>query len=362
MLFRASGMPRTLRCGASVRFPQARPDVDTDPAREGTCAAWVAECVMNGDASSAEDYLGETHENGWVVDDDMVRHCQWYIDTIMARAGHHRAEVYVKHPTLPMAGTADHIGWSDDMQTLYVDDLKYGYKVVEATSPQLTAYLFLVLSNIPPEQWPKLVQLSILQPRALHKDGPYRKRVVSVAEMQPDLDHMQAMIEYVINTPDPVATPGAHCYRCAKALGCTALTQSVYATWEAIQSREYLDPTPEQLSTELTMLERMTDLFEARNTAVRAEADAKLAEGGFIPGWAVQKKFGNKKFTVDDVSIQMITGIDPTVKKTCTPAELIRRGARKEVVDTITTNPFIGTTIKRVDESDVAAHFAQAKH
>ena len=82
MLLRPSAAHRWWRCSASIsatRLPDALPEEDQDAAREGTCAAWVAECVINGDASSAADMLGRSHENGWEVDDDMVRHVQEYM-------------------------------------------------------------------------------------------------------------------------------------------------------------------------------------------------------------------------------------------------------------------------------------------
>ena len=320
----------------------------------------MADKVINGEVADTSAMLGQTHENGWQVDLDMVNHLQWYVDTLMKRDGTHKAEYFAKHPTLPLQGTMDHIGWRRDFTFLTIDDLKYGYLIIEPTSWQLVAYLFLILSNMPPERWPQLIQLSILQPRAIHKDGPYRRRVVSIADIQPELDQMQAQIERIVSGYN-VATPGKDCYECPAATGCRALTESIYTMWEPIQSREHLEPTAAQLSAELVMLERMEAMFSARATAVRAEAEAKLAEGQFIPGWAMEKRWGKKKFTVDATSIQLITGIDPNDPSICTPAELIRRGAKKEVVDTITTKPYIGAKLSRVDESKIAAEFAAAQ-
>lgn len=346
-----------MTCGLSASYPA--PDETDDAAREGTCAAWVGETVINGDAHSCLDMLGKTHENGWVVDGDMVKHVQDYVD-LMAKRPQGKAEVFMQHPTLPLAGTADHIGWSMDMTTLYITDLKYGYKIVSVDTWQLIAYLFLVLSLIPPDRWPRLIQLAIYQPRATHKDGPYRKKVVSIAEIQPKLDEMQTQITHIIQQRVN-AVPGSHCMHCHLAASCTALTRTVYDIWQVVQSRDFIDPTPEQLSTELTMLQQMSDMFEARKTAVEAEAEARIMGAGFVPGWHVETKYGKRKFTVDDAMIRMMTGIDPTVTKTCTPAELIRRGAKEDVVKSITIKPRIGAKLTRVDEDDVAKHFAKAQ-
>ena len=57
---------------------------DGDAAREGTCAAWVAELVINGDATCAEDMLGKVHANGWEVDEEMVKHINAYLAILPA--------------------------------------------------------------------------------------------------------------------------------------------------------------------------------------------------------------------------------------------------------------------------------------
>lgn len=361
MFLRASASPRWMKCAASAHFPISRSDDDGDAAREGTCAAWVGELVINGDVASANDMLGQTHENGWTVDADMVKHIQWYADTIMVRDTTHKAEVRIDHPVFPMGGTADHLGWSRDWNTLYIDDLKYGYDIVEPTTWQLICYLFLILANIEPNHWPKLIQLSILQPRAIHNDGPYRKLVVDIAGIQPRLNQMQTRVEALLGGEN-LATPSDKCLHCTHAFKCTALTRTVYSMWEVLQSREYLNPTPHQLAEELSMVERMDELFTARKNAVQAESEARLNEGGFVPGWSLERRYGKRKFTVDSPVIEMLTGVDPSVDKTCTPAELIRRGANEKVVQTITTTPFIGVKMKRLDADNVATQFDKAKN
>ena len=108
---------------------------------------------------------------------------------------------------------------------------------------------------------------------------------------------------------------------------------SVYKTYDIVQrSRVYQQPSSQQLADEMTMLEKMKTVFEARYSAIEAELQARLDGGTFIPGYCLEKRYGKKKFTVDDLTIRLMTGINPTQSKTCTPAELIRRGANEDVV------------------------------
>jgi len=343
MTLRSSSAPTFMHCGASEHFPQPRPDTDSDASLEGTCAAWVAEVVINGDASSAEDMLGESHTNGWVVNEDMVRHIDGYI-AMLAKRDIHTAECFMKHPTLPMQGTADDIGWTTDMTTLFITDLKYGYGIVEVDTWQLVAYMLLVLSNLQPHQYPKMIQLAIYQPRAIHPDGIYRRKVISIQDALVLCQQMEQRITQIV-TGDNLASPGNQCKYCTKAIGCHAVTASVYQMLEPIESRAYLQPTPQQLSDELTMLRGATRLFEARKAAIEAEVETTINGGGFVPGWQLEKRYGKKKFTVDPMTIQILTGIDPKDDGVCTPAELIRRGALEATVKTITNSPFIGVKL-----------------
>ena len=218
MILRPSSAHQWMRCGMVAKTPPDRPEAQNDAALEGTCAAWVAEVVINGDATTAEDLLGRSHSNGWVVDEDMVRHMQSYLD-IVQRHQNGRAEVFRSHP-LGLQGTLDFEGISADGRITYITDLKYGYDVVEARENwQLLCYLWLLLTTLPAEKYPPMVQLAIYQPRALHRDGPYRKWVLGIDEYMPYMEQITRRIQNVEN----MAVSGDHCKHCLLAYGCEAL-------------------------------------------------------------------------------------------------------------------------------------------
>lgn len=330
------------------------PDRETDAAREGTCAAWVAEVVINGDASCAEDMIGKTHSNGWMVDEDMAMHVQNYIDIASDRKDV-TAEVFRKHevagfPTLQ--GTLDRESYSLDGSIYYIDDLKYGYDVVEPfENRQLICYAFLAFwRGVTSDR----VELSIYQPRAIHKEGPYRTWSVTRAELAPYFADLANRIEQIASG---IANAGSWCSHCLRAASCDALTRSVYSMWEPVSSRDIVKPTGVQLADELVMLDRMSSLLKARKAAVEMEAEVRIDAGQLVPGWNMSDNYGKSAWNCEPETIRMLTGVDPYVKKTVTPAELKRRGADKGVVASLTHRPRIGRKLKQVDERDIKRMF-----
>ena len=353
---RPSASRQWMHCGLSAHAPLDRPEQDGDAAREGTCAAWVAELVRNGDATCAEDMLGKTHNNGWAVDEEMVRHINAYLAVLPIMG---KSEVFMQ--TEHLEGTADDIGWIKGH--LAITDLKYGYGVVEAVNNwQLLSYLYLHTAGQHMNDWPDNVTLRIYQPRAIHDQGPLRSWHLTRAEYEPLLQRIGLRIKALVEGENE-AHVGPQCTHCMHAVGCQALTQSVYKIADLTTStRVYHTPSPEQLGDELAMLERMSALLKARRDAVEEEVIHRIAGGRFVPDWTIKSRYGKKRFTVDDASIAMLTGIDPAETKTCTPAELLRRGANPEVVNAITDTPRIGHKLVPFEGEDkVAAQFRAAK-
>ena len=330
-----------------LRAPRTLPEVDTDAAREGTCAAWVSECVINGDASHCDDLVGKVHENGWFVDQQMADYIQPYVELAQSRAGA-QAEVPVSFG--PVTGTLDLKSYGPG--TLYIDDLKYGYGVVEPTSFQLKCYLAGVAQT---EELPEHIVLGIYQPRAQHRDGIYRTITLTRDEALQVVEEVRAAASAAVT--GGTATPGPHCTNCLRAHDCEALTHTVYQMWDVVNANGLLEPNAADVANELTFLTRLSDILEARHTAVKADAEERIKGGQHVPGWHMSDRFGKRAFTLDRASIEAMTGIDPVEEKLVTPAALERMGANKEVVKAITTTPRIGRKLEPVSENTIAKLF-----
>lgn len=341
------------------RLPDALPDDDNDAAEEGTAAAWAAECVINGDASCVADMVGRVHSNGVEIDPDMDRHLQPYIDMARNRSVA-RAEVYGElqvTPDVKIAGTSDLHSWSSP-EDFHIDDLKYGYRIIEPTSLQVSAYALLAYSaGVRAPRW----HLGIYQPRAVHHAGVYRTITMTLPEVEVSIRKLwDSAVQFAAGLRD--AVPGSHCLHCRGAAKCEALTHSVYSMWRPIRSRAILDPTADQLADEMTMISRLSDLVEARQAAVAAEIKQRLNAGKFVPGWAMMPQKGQRKFKVPVETIEALTGVSASVTKPCTPAELERRGVASAIVARFSETPTVGYKLAPYDARAIGALFGEGRN
>lgn len=328
-----------------------------DEAREGTCAAWVAQTVLTGGAADCSALIGTTHPNGWLVNANMASIIQEYVNMIVRRGGTTSAEKYVTLSTDPLiAGTTDLSATIGDKPILYVDDLKYGMEIVEVRkNPQLIIYAVAILRQHAPGTF-NLVQLGIYQPRAFHRDGIYRKWVVSVADIERMADEIIEAGRRAY-APNPIATPGEWCKYCPIATRCEALAHTNYARISLVKSHAHRDMTPLEISRELDFLEEAETVLKARKKAVAAEAEER-ARRESIPGRVLEMQKGKKRFKLSAPLVKLLTGVDPyTEPGICTPAELIRRGASKNAVNAMSFTPDAGFKLVKVDDNFIAKAF-----
>lgn len=358
--FRPSKASYWGKCAAYQRFTRDAPETTNDAAREGTCAAWVAEVVLK-DATgiTCADMIGQTHSNGWLVSKTMANDVQEYVNLVRSYGGIVTAEEHVRVSDAPLIeGTLDVSVTSIDEGVLRISDLKYGRKIVETTSPQLVCYGYGKLMTLPPGSI-REIHLGIYQPRGFHRDGPDRKRVVTPEQLHEEFVQLWAMAVEG-EKPDSIATPGPHCMECEAAAGCEALTQTTYNLVHTVMSRSNRDMTPSELASELDFIDEVKTTVNARFKAIETEAEARLKRQS-IPGWTLKPNKGNRVFTVSGVTAQLLTGIDPWEKGLCTPAELERRGATKDQLKVITKQPVTSMKLQRVTSDDIAAIFNATK-
>lgn len=327
------------------RVPEEVPD---DPAREGTCAAWVAEMVLTGAVSCAEDMAGKSHENGWLVEPDMVQHIQRYVDHVRSYGGEIHTERKVrlnKH----IAGTPDAFAVVTDAGQLIVDDLKYGFGIVEPyENTQVSIYTGAIIRYLAARNVIiRNVTIGIYQPRAWHPKGIYRKWVAKPETIMAFVHTIEAAGERCQN-PMPVATPGVHCRYCPAAATCSTVTHENYRVHDTMAARDQRHMSEIEMAAELAFIERAEAMLKGRKSAVTAEAEARIKHGQMIPGWSLQSNAGQRRFTQPREIIYLLTGIDPRSDKMVTPLELERRGASVDTVAKLTETPRTKPTLKPV--------------
>lgn len=353
---RPSAAHRWSNCPAEPSFAALAPKQPTsDAAREGTCAAWMAEAVLIGDAPSTQEMIGKVHPNGWECDADMAIATQDYCDHVLARG-----EVMAEHKvefTDEISGTLDSAFHAEREGVLYVTDFKYGYLPVEVfNNPQLIIYAWGLVGELS-VKGVELIQLEIYQPRAIHHDGIIRKWVISYDELEQYAQDLR-LAAAACQRPNPLAKPGSHCTYCPAAVGCESLAHTTYTMAHTLMSPEYRDLTIEQLAQELNFMEEAETVMKARFKAIAKEGEAR-AKTDDIPGWRMVSRKGHRKFTVDAKIIETFTGISATEEKLITPAEAIRRGADKIAIDAMSEQPSIGHKLTRVTREKVAQIFSR---
>ena len=361
---RPSNAHRWTKCAAAPQFSAAAgPRPSSDEAREGTCAAWVAEEVLTGRAPDCMALIGTTHANGWEVDAEMAAHAQDYVDICRADAptGQTWAEcpVYLSER---VQGTADWVAFDSD-GTLTVRDLKYGFRLVEPESPQLIIYAASVLRIM---SGTTRIVTEIYQPRGFHPRGPRRSRVWSVAEIEALGADYAARAE-ACHAPDPVATPGPHCLYCDAAASCAALQATTAQAMALVEMQGWRERTPAEMAQALHFLRWADDTIGASVKAVEAEAEAMIRQGAYVPGWGLTQRHGQTRVTAPPAAIRALTGGAITGDKTVPMgvgdlrAAIKTAGLPETILSLLTTRPIIGAKLTPLDSAALADQFTTPK-
>lgn len=322
------------------------PQVPTDPAREGTCAAWVAEMVLTGECSSAFDLVGQSHpENDWVVEEVMAYHVQRYVMLLRSYGGQLKVERKVTLNEY-LEGTPDgHAVIQGDW--LRVCDLKYGYVPVEPyRNYQVGTYGAAILRDYPNI---RKISIEIYQPRAYHSAGIHRM-------WEPDWEEFEKFRDEIIwaavstQSEFPPLRPGKHCRYCDAALKCPAARSFSYDVHERLLTEDdRRDMTPEELSTELDFLDAAEAILNARKDTIRAEATSRISSE-HIPGWFMDQRRGNRRFQkgLEPSVIRAFTGVNPITEKIITPAEAERLGAPSDMIAKLTEHPLTSPKLVKI--------------
>ena len=353
---RPSGAGRWTKCSAAPLFAsRSGPQPDSDPAREGTCAAWVGDLALKNQVLRCADLVGECHENGWEVTAEMAGHIQSYVDMVKSEGGIISAERFVRLSPL-VAGTLDASAMMSD-GVLRVRDLKYGFQLVEADTEQLVIYGGALAAELMAAgEHIDTVVTEIYQPRGFHSEGIHRCHAWPVDVI---LDRCKWIIGRAeeCHKPNPLATPGRHCLNCEGASGCEALASTAANIVTLAQSTGHRMMTPAEMAGRLAYLRDAKKIIDAAAAAVETEALARHMAGENIPGWSLKERLGNRKFTASREVIEVLTGIDPVKTVDMSPAEFKAAGASEMQLGVLSRRPTIGHKLTPLDAKELARQF-----
>ena len=358
---RPSGANRWTKCPAAPLFASRAPEQpDNDPAREGTCAAWVAELVLTNKVLRATDLLDERHANGWQVDLEMCGHVQSYVDMIRADGGIISTERHVRLSPL-VAGTLDNAASFVD-GVLKIRDFKYGFKLIESDSAQIVIYAGALMDEYMQQGMQiREVWTEIYQPRGFHPDGIHRRKLWSPVDLGARCKWIAERAEEC-HKPNPVATPGSHCIDCDGATGCATLQMTAVNLLTYVNDDRFSEKTPQELSNQLTFLREAKNIITAATSATETEALTRHQSGERIPGYYMKERFGRKKLTAGRNSIKALTGVDPVKEVMMSPAELKAVGVNDRQLSLLSHKPSIGHKLEPLDQDELKRDFERKQN
>lgn len=193
---------------------------------EGTACHWVAQILATGGAVS----IGAIAPNGIEVDSDMLDAAGEYVAFNRRTMGDAmRAEEHVQctgiHPTCE--GTLDAGGFDRSTYEIHVSDLKYGFRYVEPTSPQLVCYADGVARKYNVDLSRAWVNLTIFQPRKWHRDGAFRTRRVHGSVLLEEIKVLNAAA-LATEAPDAPCVINPGCGDCTGRFQCPTLRGAAF--------------------------------------------------------------------------------------------------------------------------------------
>jgi hypothetical protein len=367
----ATSLYRALACDGSLSLvgqiePTSEPTEDSDDKREGIAAHFVASQVLSGVISDPLEYVERQMPNGVFVTPEMAEFVDRYTAEILARED---CEDFVETNTdyafqapgytVTIRGRADHIGWRLSDLTLFLDDFKYGWRLVEpdenwALIAHAIGHIFRF--NIRPER----IVFTIHQPRPFHRLGQAREWELTYDEL---LAYHAAICERLSHRTNALVT-GDHCHDCPAIAYCEAARRAGLNSIEAVATARVAENmSDDEIAYELMNIERAEDMLSDRKRALEELGKHRLKSGRIIHGYSLEPTYGRDTWNegVNNQFLQALTGLDLSVPKIKTPKQAIKAGANPAVIAPFYAAPFTGVKLVRSDANRRAKQLFEPK-
>ena len=177
--------------GALALSGAAPADRESEHAARGTACHQIAEkCLRSHTGLDASHFVGKiekTQQREVEIDEELADSAQLYVDYCRAIASTYwieeRFSLSQLNPPFDAGGTGDFVNFDETTQMLEIVDLKNGMGVVDAKdNPQLRTYALgaMLQHRALPV---RIVKVTIVQPRAPHKEGRIRSEEFHIADL-----------------------------------------------------------------------------------------------------------------------------------------------------------------------------------
>ena len=353
-----SSASRWVACPGSIALCESVPreEGDQEAARIGSAAHWVAERWLGG----AEPVIGQETPQGVIVDADMVDAVEIYVDHV--RDTSEFAELHLEErvncPEIHMDcwGTPD--CWTVQDGTVYLWDYKHGREPVDVWENwQLLVYAAGLLRYVP---YVDRATLTIVQPRAFHRDGPVRSWTATVDDLVPYWTQARISASTALGNA-PTCHAGLQCRRCPGRLYCEANAAVTGADCDYAGTTTPGEVTPEQAALEWVFLSRAAKRIQARLDACEAIISHAALEGRRLPHVDVYRGQGRLAWSRsrDEVlALGEIYGL-PLTKPAdlITPKQAEKLGIDQSILSSFTHRPETGLKIKEASNREARLVF-----
>lgn len=355
-LIDATSLPRAMICGGSINLdvPSTYEPL-SESVIEGNAAHKLAEMVLKGLISNPQDMVDRQINNNFIVTDDMAEN----IEEVLYRLAARQLPIYTELNTdwFCITGRADFVQYSEKTRTIFIDDLKYGWRIVEPENNW--TLISHAIGCAMKYGWQfDTICLTIHQPRPWHRDGQMRSWTIGIHQLRA---FERQITERFNALPSEFVTSPA-CYKCKGLSVCEAARQAALNAVD-ISTAPYVETLRgDQIAYEIVTLERALTAIEHRLDAIRALAEEKLRSGKeTVRGFGLEKAFGKSRWkpfvTVD--TVKAITGIDATERRLMTLTAAKKAGIPEAVIETLKFRPETGFKLVRQDIDKTAKKLLQ---
>lgn len=354
---------------STVRAPLE--DAGNDVRDDGTATHWLAQQAW----SMPEDAVfhwpfpphGSLSPNGREITEELTRGAEEYLNFLASWGTPLNTRVESTLPTGSIfPGTSDGTPdayWVTPTSTLgRLADLKMGFRPHEVwRHSQLIVYgwtLFCLYPHLTE------LELTIVQPRAAHRDGTIRSWRVSREEMRPLAEELQQAARNA-HAESPVCTVNDSCGDCKAAHACRTLQAAGGAGVDISYESTPHELTPEQLGYELTKLQQAAKHMEHRITGLSVQAESLLKSGRRVPGFERARRATRWRWR-DECLAQIeqlgrLLGVETSPPKLRTVAQLRDAFHNLDVQSMFAELPTGELTLQATDPNEALRAFTQRK-
>lgn len=379
-----SELERTVACNGWIQLAEGLPpEPPGEESLEGSAADWVAKQYATGNEVP---YGSPTPIPGYPVDWDMIHGAKIWAEVVGYGAiSGVPVVIQAIHPT-DCWGEPDGWRWDPIERVLRMRDYKYGFEIHDPFEHwQMMAYARGVIDTLQLVDFEIEVELTIVQPRAYHKDGPVRSWRIRGDELRPYINQAMAAAHAAvppsygdrgpIPAPPPQTKTGPHCTHCPARLHCRTFQTVVSQAVQFAANAERIPVTAEAVGVQLLIAETMAELLEAQLTALRAQAESFLRGGQRVPNYHMEPGQSRREWN-EGITAEEIIGLGAVFQKdlrkppalpnsrssqVITPTQAIKAGVDEAVISQYASRPTGAMKLARTSITEARKVFGANK-